>query len=109
VEKILASRRLKGLEYLVLWVGYVLEESTWEPKAHLKNSSELIEEFYAINPAKPGGPEDPRRRNKTKMKLEAAKNVRESKAAAAAAPAVAATAAVEQPIVEEVSDDVNMD
>ena len=47
VERILASRENADGEtfYLVKWLGYLYEESTWEPKAHLANSTRKNREF----------------------------------------------------------------
>jgi hypothetical protein len=32
-------------QYLVKWKGYTMENSTWEPEAHLKNSPDLVKDF----------------------------------------------------------------
>jgi len=46
VESILRKRRRgRQTEYLVKWVGYPLEESTWEPLENLQNADEAIQEF----------------------------------------------------------------
>ena len=31
--------------YLVLWKGYPLTEATWEPKSHLANALDILEEY----------------------------------------------------------------
>ena len=31
--------------YLVLWKGYPLTEATWEPKSHLTNAPDILEEY----------------------------------------------------------------
>ena len=31
--------------YLVLWKGYPLHEATWEPKSHLANAPNILEEY----------------------------------------------------------------
>ena len=31
--------------YLVLWKGYPLHEATWEPKSHLANAPDVLEEY----------------------------------------------------------------
>ena len=47
VERILAARASAddGTFYLVKWSGYIYEDSTWEPAAHLANSTSKIREF----------------------------------------------------------------
>jgi len=46
VESILKKRRIgRQVQYLVKWKGYTLEESTWEPLAHLQRSKDTIQEF----------------------------------------------------------------
>jgi hypothetical protein len=42
VERILAKR---GQKYLVKWVGYPYEESTWEPKSGLSGAKESVQDF----------------------------------------------------------------
>ena len=52
VQEVLNSRwRRRKLEYLVSWKGY--NEMTWEPKDHLANALELVEEFHARHPDAP--------------------------------------------------------
>ena len=47
VEKILAERKNgRRLEYLVKWVGYPAEESSWEPRSNLR-CPDLLAEFEA--------------------------------------------------------------
>ena len=31
--------------YLVLWKGYPLTDATWEPKSHLTNAPDILEEY----------------------------------------------------------------
>ena len=46
VEKIIAKKKSgKSIKYLVKWVGFPLEQSTWEPIEHLENVKLLLEEF----------------------------------------------------------------
>lgn len=47
VEGILEHRDVKsrGREYRVKWLGWPVEESTWEPEAHLDNCEELLREY----------------------------------------------------------------
>lgn len=62
VEQILKHRqsRNKGIEYLVKWKGYDLDESTWEPKQNLTGSKEFIQLYedrvsqkFSKSPRKP--------------------------------------------------------
>ena len=59
VEKILDAQeryrqgtRKKALHFLVKWKGYHSKEATWEPLENLKNSQELIDDFYKEDPSK---------------------------------------------------------
>ena len=46
VEKIIAKKKSgKSVKYLVKWVGFPLDQSTWEPIEHLENVKLLVEEF----------------------------------------------------------------
>ena len=48
VESILKKRtRGRRLEYLVKWIGYTVEESTWEPAEFLANAPQKVAEFVA--------------------------------------------------------------
>jgi hypothetical protein len=55
VEKVLDSRlhRKKKLQYRVAWVGYP-PDSTWYEAENFENSPELVREFHALYPNKPG-------------------------------------------------------
>lgn len=54
VEEILDSKIVrKKLKYLVKWLGYELEDSTWEPLENLANCPELIKKFHELHPNKP--------------------------------------------------------
>ena len=45
-EEIIDARTYYGKkQYLVKWKGYSMEDCTWEPEAHLKNSPDLIKAF----------------------------------------------------------------
>ncbi|CCO31577.1 hypothetical protein RSOLAG1IB_10868 [Rhizoctonia solani AG-1 IB] len=48
-EGIMNSRESKGKwEYLIKWKGYGPEESTWEPKANLKNAAKHLKKYKKI-------------------------------------------------------------
>lgn len=48
VERILASRKVgSSMHYLIKWLGYPNEESSWEPKKNL-NCPEKLEEFESL-------------------------------------------------------------
>ena len=66
VEKIVKSeiisyeRRVRGrtrtvqeLRYFVKWKGCSEDENTWEPREHLGNAEELVEQFHLENPEMP--------------------------------------------------------
>lgn len=51
VEAVLKKRRRgRRIEYLIKWVGYPLEESTWEPLENLERAEEAIQEFERAPP-----------------------------------------------------------
>ncbi|RDW69942.1 hypothetical protein BP5796_08339 [Coleophoma crateriformis] len=55
VERILESR-LKAndkVEYYVKWVGYPVEESSWEPASNLAHAEKKIADFNKMFPGKP--------------------------------------------------------
>lgn len=46
VERIIAKKKSgDSVKYLVKWVGFPLEQSTWEPIEHLENVKLLLEDF----------------------------------------------------------------
>jgi transposase InsO family protein len=50
VEEILNHRRRRGkLEFLVKWNGYPTDDATWEPRSHLANAHELIDDYLQLN------------------------------------------------------------
>ena len=40
------KRGRKKIEYLIVWKGYPVQESTWEPEENVANASEKISEYY---------------------------------------------------------------
>ena len=51
VEKIINSKSYKNKKYyLIKWLFYPINESTWEPKSNLKNLKYLIDEFESKYP-----------------------------------------------------------
>ncbi|CAJ2504645.1 Uu.00g120390.m01.CDS01 [Anthostomella pinea] len=40
-------------EYLIKWEGYSHDENTWEPRKHLENCGENVEQFHRQNPDRP--------------------------------------------------------
>ena len=51
VEKIINCKYFKNKKYyLVKWLCYPINQSTWEPKSNLKNLNYLIEQFEAEYP-----------------------------------------------------------
>ncbi|EGO02471.1 hypothetical protein SERLA73DRAFT_69973 [Serpula lacrymans var. lacrymans S7.3] len=54
VKRVVDTRLKRGkLEFLVLWKGYGGKDRMWEPEAHLDNSCDSVQEFYAKNPSAP--------------------------------------------------------
>ena len=52
VDKVLTKQKCWGkIQYLVSWVGYPLEENTWEPLSNLGDVKEAITEFVQENKA----------------------------------------------------------
>jgi Chromo (CHRromatin Organisation MOdifier) domain len=46
VEEIIRHRKNRGKDqYLVKWVGFPIEDATWEPPGNLKNAQEFLDEF----------------------------------------------------------------
>ena len=51
VEKIINCKYYKNKKYyLIKWLCYPINQSTWEPKSNLKNLKYLIDEFEAEYP-----------------------------------------------------------
>ena len=53
VEKILRWRKAKGTgrrEYLTLWIGYPLEEETWEPEENFDDREALLRSLQEDKP-----------------------------------------------------------
>ena len=51
VEKIINCRYFKNKKYyLIKWLCYPINQSTWEPKSNLKNLKYLIDEFESKYP-----------------------------------------------------------
>ena len=51
VEKIINCKIYKNKKYyLIKWLFYPINESTWEPKSNLKNLKNLIDEFESEYP-----------------------------------------------------------
>ena len=51
VEEIIHHRKRKRgrktkIKYLIVWKGYPVHESTWEPEENVANASEKISEYY---------------------------------------------------------------
>jgi len=51
--RFLQGTRKRALHFLVKWVGYHSKDNTWEPYDNVKNSPELLKQFYDRNPGKP--------------------------------------------------------
>ena len=52
VEKIINCKYFKNKKYyLIKWLFYPINQSTWEPKSNLKNLGYLIKEFEAQYPS----------------------------------------------------------
>ena len=50
VEAIIGHRQKYGkMTYQVKWKGYPTLENSWEPEAHLGNTSELLEEYKSTH------------------------------------------------------------
>ena len=51
VEKIINCKYFKNKKYyLIKWLYYPINQSTWEPKSNLKNLKYLIDEFESQYP-----------------------------------------------------------
>lgn len=54
VEEVLDSRRRgRGIQYLILWKGYPISDSTWEPPDNVRNAQDLVADFHRRYPNKP--------------------------------------------------------
>ena len=54
VEEILDSRkRGKGIQYLVKWSGYSIEEATWQSPADVERARDLVIKFHDKHPTAP--------------------------------------------------------
>lgn len=54
VEKILNSRLVRNkVQFKVRWLGFGPELDQWEPKDHLSNAQDKIDQFYSLNPYAP--------------------------------------------------------
>jgi transposase InsO family protein len=57
VERILAVRlHYRKLQYRVKWIGHDEPDSQWYAARNLKNSPQLLSDFHAANPTRPGPP-----------------------------------------------------
>ena len=53
VERIMNHRKTKdGYKYFVLWKGYPIKDSTWEPQENLKHSKAILDEYWTIQKQK---------------------------------------------------------
>ena len=53
VEAILDVKKVgRGVKYLVKWLGYPVEENTWEPRRNLTNVALLLRDFFQQHPDK---------------------------------------------------------
>src|SRR6202045_1739673 len=53
VEVILDVKKVgRGVKYLVKWLGYPVEENTWEPQQNLTNVALLLQDFFLQYPDK---------------------------------------------------------
>ena len=53
VEAILDVKRVgRGVKYLVKWLGYPVEENTWEPRQNLTNVTLRLWDFFRQHPDK---------------------------------------------------------
>ena len=53
VEVILDVKKVgQGVKYLVKWLGYPVEENTWEPWWNLTNVALLLQDFFLQHPDK---------------------------------------------------------
>jgi hypothetical protein len=54
-EEILDSRfHYNKPQYKVKWVGYTIDDASWEPAKFLKHSPKLMDAFHSKYPSKPG-------------------------------------------------------
>lgn len=62
IERILDCRlRNNKLEYLIKWLGYSEEESTWEPRSHVEET-EALEDWLLVH-----GDAQPRKRQRRQI------------------------------------------
>src|ERR1700720_3638226 len=53
VEAILDVKKVgRGVKYLVKWMGYPVEENTWEPRRNLTNVTLVLQDFFRQHPDK---------------------------------------------------------
>ena len=57
VHKVLNSKILRGkLFYLIDWVGYDVNDQSWEPAENVSNANLAVSQFHVAFPDKPGTP-----------------------------------------------------
>ena len=68
--------KVRGREYLVKWLGWPMEDATWEPEVHLDHCNELLQEYW----------ENKKTRNHQSARRQSTKRRRSSGAPAEEAP-----------------------